>query len=602
MNLASTSPLDYYVTAGKEAHRKNSEEHFDSLVSASGIDADANRAVAKKYRAQLDLIKGLDKKISLQKLFRGLLIALIVISPIAIICALTEGAHPLVSMILPPVAIVFMIAALLVIFLKINKTLKKIEAIKAEEQKKANAYLAEANAILAPLAALFKEEDIFRLIEKVMPDIKFEQRLSSELLSEMVSRFDFTDLAGERGSALETVSGKYTDNPFFFERYIQETMGTQTYTGSTVIHWTSTYRDSNGNTRTRHHTQTLVASVVKPKPFYRVHTKLHYGNQVAPDLSFSRAPTHCEKLDDKGFGKLVKEKEKELKKRESDALKEGKNFTAMANTEFDGVFGAFDRSHEQQYRVLFTVLAQTDMVKLMRSKDGFGDDFHFTKRGRHNIITSEHSANWEMNTHVSTFYSYDIDYFKSNFIRSSESFFKSVYFDFAPLLTIPAYQMDPVTSLDGLVDDKAFTHKDYEAVVNRIGREKFAHPDSATDVILKTEYIASFGDTDKVNVKALSYMGVPQIDVVMRLGGDGHMHPIHIHWVEYIPIEMTSTVDIKRVKDVSVEDFNKKRDVISELKGGGGVAFYHGLLACINSKDSVGVDEILSSITGKSEQ
>ena len=399
---------------------------------------------------------------------------------------------------------------------------------------------------------------------------------------------------------METVSGKYTDNPFFFERYIKETMGTQLYVGSTVIHWTSTYRDSEGRTRTRHHSQTLTASVTKPKPFYSVSTDLHYGNQVAPNLCFTREPTHCENLDEKEFGKLVKDKEKELERLESQALKNGENFTAMANTEFDGVFGAFDRSHEQQYRLLFTVLAQTDMIKLLRSKEGFGDDFRFVKRGRHNVISSEHAENWQMYTHVSAFYSYDVDLFKKSFVDFSAKYFKSLYFDFAPLLTIPAYQMDPATSLDGLVDDKAFTHKDYEAIVNRIGREKFAHPDAATETILKTEYIASFGNTDKVNVRALSYATVPRIDVVTRLGGDGMIHPIDIHWIEYVPIERVSTVDIRKVKGVSAEDFDKKSDALSKLNGASGVGFYHGLLACINTGDSAGIDAFSKLIIGES--
>jgi len=599
MNLASISPLDYYVTQAKDKHRQNSEEHFDALVAASGIDADANRAAAKKYRAQLEVIDKLNKKISRQKLFRGLLIALIVIAAIAWIVTLAIGEDPVLMIVIPLVSIAVIIVSLLVIFLKINKTLKNIESVRDKEQQKANKLLAEANAILAPLAALFKEEDIPNLIERVMPDLKFEKRLSSELLSEMSSRFGFVDTAGERSSVLETVSGKYTDNPFFFERYLKETMGSKTYVGSTTIHWTTTYRDSDGKTRTRHHTQTLTASVTKPFPLYNVDTQLHYGNQVAPDLSFSRAPTHCEKMDDREFDKLVKEREKELERCEKQALKDGKNFTAMANTEFDGVFGAFNRDHEQQYRLIFTVLAQTDMIKLMRSGEGYGDDFRFTKLGKHNIISSEHADSWQMYTHVSAFYSYDIDLFRKSFVSFSESYFKSLYFDFAPLLTIPAYQMDPETSLDGLVDDKAFTHKDYEAVVNRIGREKFAHPDTATDIILKTEYIASFGEVDKVNVKALSYAAIPRVDVVTRLGGDGRMHPIHIHWTEYIPIERISTVDIKRTDDVTAEDFDRKKGAFEGLGGADGVGFYHGLIACINSEDSAGINAFVDSIIGK---
>ena len=601
MNLASTSPLDYYVSYARDAHKANSEAHFDALLGQSGINADANRAAAKNYRAQLEKVEALNKKIKTNKVWRGILIALIVVAWIVAIYFMATNENHVLTVVMPLSAIAVTVGALLIIFLKINKILKHFEEVKAKEQEKADGYLAEANAILAPLRALFKEEDIFRLIEKLLPDLKFEERLSSELLSEMSSKFDFRDAAGERASVTETVSGKYTDNPFFFERYIAETMGSATYTGSIVIHWTTRSRDSKGNVRTQHHTQTLYATVTKPKPFYEMNTLLHYGNQVAPDLSFSRSPSHWENLTEKQFEKKIEDGKDDLLKAESESLKQGKNFTAMANTEFEVAFGALNRSNEQQYRILFTPLAQTDMVKLMRSKEGYGDDFAFFKNGRHNTIRSEHAQGWQMNTSVYSFYSYDIDIFRKNFIFFSENFFKSLFFDLAPLLTIPAYQMDPATSLEGLVDDKTFTHKDYEAVVNRIGREKFAHPDTRSDVILKTEYIATFGNTDKINVKALSYAVIPRVDYISKLGGDGRMHTIPVHWDEYIPLERISTVDVMRVDGLTPEDFRDSSDVLSKLKGSDATGFYHGLVACINHKGSAGIEAFVNSIVTKKE-
>lgn len=93
-------------------------------------------------------------------------------------------------------------------------------------------------------------------------------------------------------------------------------------------------------------------------------------------------------INDWRIGRAVKQLESK-----SRDLDHGGGFTVMANREFDALFAATDRDHEVQFRLLFTPLAQQEMLKLLRDKtDGYGDDFGFTKRGMVNFVMPDHMA------------------------------------------------------------------------------------------------------------------------------------------------------------------------------------------------------------------
>ena len=119
----------------------------------------------------------------------------------------------------------------------------------------------------------------------------------------------------------------------------------------------------------------------------------------------------------------------------------------MSNTDFEVLFDALDRTNEVQFRTLFTHLAQTNMVALILSKLGYGDDFNFIKQKRMNKIISTHSQGRPINISARSYPSYSFDIIKDNFITKNTDFFKAVYFDFAPLWAIPIYQERPMHSL-----------------------------------------------------------------------------------------------------------------------------------------------------------
>jgi hypothetical protein len=241
----------------------------------------------------------------------------------------------------------------------------------------------------------------------------------------------------------------------------------------------------------------------------------------------------------------VKKGEKKLKKLSANALAEGKSFQEMANTEFEVLFGAFDRDHEVQFRLLFTPLAQRNMVELVTDKDAYGDDFRFDKRRRFNIITTEHSQAWDLSTAPSNYYSHDVDVIRKKFISFNNEFFKILFFDFAPLLSIPAYVEEPCASLEDVEDyDCNYTVYEHEVMANVLGQCRFAHEGSATEAILKVNHASKRAGSDLVSVTALSYSAHDRVEYVPVRGGDGRIHAVPVYWTEYLPLTKTTQMSV----------------------------------------------------------
>ncbi|MBO5879839.1 MAG: hypothetical protein J6Q68_04745, partial [Clostridia bacterium] len=261
---------------------------------------------------------------------------------------------------------------------------------------------------------------------------------------------------------------------------------------------------------------------------------------------------------EKALERAVKKGKRKLKKKAEKALSTSGGFTEMSNETFDVLFNASNRDNEQQYRVLFTPLAQKEMIDLIRSDVGYGDDFDFFKRKKLNTIRSEHSQNAPLSPTASRYYSYDVDDSRQKFISFNNEYFKSVYFDFAPLISIPAYQDPPATSFEEISHpDISYTAYNYETIANKMGARAFAHERTTTEAILKTELIKRSEDFDTVAVTASSYVAEPRTSFIPKLGGDGRMHPVPVHWKEYIPLQKTSLMSVKNV-GISETEFTQR--------------------------------------------
>ncbi|MDE6565815.1 MAG: hypothetical protein K2L47_01970, partial [Clostridia bacterium] len=357
-------------------------------------------------------------------------------------------------------------------------------------------------------------------------------------------------------STINMVVGTITGNPFVISRELETEMGTKTYQGSLVVTWTETRRDSQGKTHTVTHSQTLVATVTKPCPYYDTETFLVYCNESAPDLNFSRKPQAHGK-DDKQIERMVKRGEKKLAKIAEDDMKHGDgSFVAMSDTEFDILFGAFDRDNENQFRLLFTPLAQRNTIDLVKDSP-YGDDFYFVKQGKLNTIYSHHGDTWDMlaGRNIS---SYSVDLAKQLFTNYNCGFFKNMYFMLAPLLNIPLYQQYKPNDMDiDLSSETNIAAREAEMVVNILPDNYISAKGSATQVISKVKFISSIGEVDNIMIYAYSYSVTHRTDFIPRVAGNGRTYSVPVNWDEYNPLLKTTEALIFDTNGLSREEHDK---------------------------------------------
>lgn len=510
MNSMIYNPLEEFDSKFKPLHSDNTQKYFDETVTRSGVDIEENRRTVKEYDGLKENLSKIKKKYNLWRFLRVLMIITIILIPLVIL-----------------------------------KTTPKIRALRDEIQKidqKLGELLTLAQSQMAPLNELFTDRDSLKIIESTIPLLSFEKHFTAEHEANMRVNYDFDEPYDIQQSTLVALAGHYNENPFLFENKLIHKMGVATYHGTKVIRWTETYRDSDGKTRTRVRTQTLHASVTKPKPYYSTQVLLNYCAQGGPELSFTRDATNLDEKSEKEIDKYVKKGEKKLKKMTDKAIKENKDFVSMSNSDFEVLFDALDRTNEVQFRTLFTPLAQTNIVDLIRSTSGFGDDFNFIKQKRTNKIITEHSQGREIALPASAYFSYSFDVIRENFIKKNTEFFKAMYFDFAPLWAIPLYQERPVHSLDPIPDyTQKYSYKEYESLSNKIRPEHIVHPKTKTHAILKSSFVTSEDNADQITVSAYSYDIIPRVDFVPVHGGDGRWHNVPVPWDEYISLEISNS-------------------------------------------------------------
>ena len=500
------NPQEEYDSKFQSLHSDNTKKYFEELVRKSAVNIEENRKTVKEYNELKENLSKIKRKLNLWRFLRVIMCITIILIPLVI--------------------------------LKITPKIKAMRGEIEQADKKIDELFALAHSQMAPLCSLFTDRDALNIIESTIPMLSFAPLLSVEQEKNIKTNFDFIEDDGNEQSALDVLAGHYNENPFLFENKLIHKMGTETYHGYKTIRWTETYRDSDGKLRTRTRSQTLHATVVKPKPFYTTQIQLNYCAQGGPELSFTRDATNLDEKSEREIERYVKKGEKKLKKLTDKSIEENKDFVSMSNSDFEVLFDALDRTNEVQFRTLFTPLAQTNMVDLIRSKSGYGDDFNFIKRNRTNKIITQHSQGRTINLVPNEYFSHSFDIIKENFIGKNEKYFKAVYFDFAPVLAIPIYQERPVHSLDPIPDySQKYSVKEYEALSNAVGAEYVVHPETKTRAILKPSFVGSKNGTDEICISAYSYDIIQRIDFVSVRGGDGRWHSVPVPWDDYIPLE-----------------------------------------------------------------
>ena len=523
-------PLSRYRDEFKAEFAWRTEEKFQELTRASGIDVEANRRLIEEIRVLVDHSEEARGK---RSFFGCLFVLLIAGSVVAFIAAYNnEVGNPIV---LVALGIIGIIASLFLL-----SPHKKASQLYKELKKTIEAKKDVAWKQMEPLNALYTWDIPVKLIQATVPRLEFDPYFTNERLWSLQRQYGWNDDFNRDKSILFAQSGLINGNPFVFGEYRYMKWENHVYKGTKDISWTEQERDSNGNYRTVTHHETLEATVTKPEPVYKSKKLLIYGNDAAPNLSFSRQPSDLSKGDEGLFTRLRKKHEIRKLQKFSQNLEDESQFTLMGNHDFEALFHAVDRDNEVEFRLLFTSLAQIQMLDLLKDKSvGYGDDFTFRKKKKINLLTSNHLDATSIDTDPKRFHDWDYDRAKANFQGLNEEYFKNIYFSLAPLLAIPLYQQTRTHEeiWKDVLRGRESSFWEHETLANYYGYGQFKHPDCVTKCILKTSLLKRQNEEGAVEVTAYGYRGVDHTEYVEVRGGDGAWYDVPVKWIEYLPVE-----------------------------------------------------------------
>ncbi|MDE6967739.1 MAG: hypothetical protein K2P12_03690 [Clostridia bacterium] len=533
------------------------EKTFNKLLKESKVDVKKNSETVKQFNDVDEALKKERKKLKGKRTLRKVLIFLTIISAIATVIggfilygSIKIQISLLTGILITVISPVIMIGCMLLIFLYCNKVIKSLRESVTALRENAQSVLDEAWRQMAPLNKLFTNDittDLINSLDMIIHLDKYYSVLHEVYLHKY---YKFPLYSDDNSTTTSMVVGRIADNPFIITREMETEMGMKEYVGSLVVTWTESSRDSKGNRTTVTRSQTLTASVEKPCPEYEEETFLIYGNEAAPDLHFSRTP-QVRKKGEKNIERMVKRGEKKLAKLAEQDRKSGDgSFTAMSDTEFDVLFGAFDRDNENQFRLLFTPLAQRNMVEFLKESP-YGDDFSFYKQGKINTLFAYHGDSWDL-TSGRDMESYSVEYLREMFTEYNCNFFKHMFFMLMPILNIPIYQqLKPNDMNIDLSSETNIAARQAEMIVNMFNKAFIAEAETATYVITKVKYMPSIGHVDNIMIYGYSYSIKSRVDYVSKWAGDGRMHSVPVYWDEYIPLLKTTEALIFDIKDLS---------------------------------------------------
>jgi len=532
------SPLTQYQNTLQKEHERNVKEYFALLESHAKISREENAQTVAKYDEKQAQIQAHQTEVSSNKRKRNLGIFGVIALWLAIVfIVFSIDLHPAIQAMITALTLGCSIFIIVKLCKSVNKENRDLHTKISALQEEANIFYSEAQKQAAPLNALFTNEDALHLFEKSFPSVVFDPRFTDQRLNELIHGYGFLQNASDNSCILDTLSGELYGNPFLYEKKRNFTMGTETYHGSLTIHWTTTERAANGQRRTVSRSQTLHASITRPKPFYQETTSLYFGNDNVPNVCFSRTHAHVDDKSESALERTLRKGERKLEKLQDQSFEKDGDFTGVLNTDFEILFNATNRTDEYEFREMFTPRAQESMLELLLDKEGYGDDFSFSKHNKICTIQSDHSQyTANLSPLTSDFQSHDITQIEQSFLQKNKEFFRSVYFDFAPLLLIPPYQQ-PLIRSEKLQGGNATAYT-YESLAYRLA-DHTSPIGASTPTVYKTALAQRDGE-DRVLVRAYAYKAEPRRTYQRMLGRDGHWHDVPIDWFEYLPLQRTS--------------------------------------------------------------
>jgi len=547
-------PREMYERELKNQYHQEAVRYFDEMVKTSGINVEENRSLVKDYNKKLAHSKKTKDTLDNFKTLRTLVLALAIIFTIGAVVALVVGlTSSYIGYILCALFIALAVLGYVLFGTILKKRMLEKKIAFSKSSSSAKRALTKCIKSAAPLNELMSWNMPQNVMEKATPLIDLDPYFTTERLSFMISEFGFKENSNPLHNVLGVTSGQIQGNPFLLVKARECQMRMKTYTGSIVIHWTTTHHDSNGHVHIEHHSETLTAHVSHEAPVYEEGVTLYYASEVAPNLIYHRAPQNAP-YDEKKRAKFIKERIKKLEKKENKGLKKANGFTRLGNDEFDALFFATDRNNEVEFRLLFTPLAQKNMLDLLTNKEPFGDDFYIDKEGLITMVTSYHSQLFNYERAPSSFHGYDHDEMKEDFVSYCDQYICSLFFDLAPIISSPLYQMHkPRTYIYKDTYPSNITSFEQESIINKMEKTPFIplDADPSLPVMRKVIHASKQGKADEVSILAQSYHTEPRVDYVPMFGGDGRSHDVPVHWIQYDEVSETKKAAVTYTGDYS---------------------------------------------------
>ena len=529
------SPVEQFPTY-KEKFREVAEKTFEELTSAAGIDPEANRILCREIQ---DLKSNNAKTTTTLRWWTILCVFMYVVAAVCIIICISKGFQN--GLVVPILCILGAVAMFVLLFWKIHPIIKKYKLIKNELETQIKNKEQEAWDMMAPLNQLYDWDVFNRMMTQTVPRLEFDPYFTNQRLADLINSYGWDENFNKERSVMFSHSGLINGNPFVIARTRKMEWGTKEYKGELTVKWTTVETDSDGKKQTRHHSETLRASIHKPYPEYFEKTRLIYGNTAAPDLNFTR-DINDDKLE--VGSRAYKRKLKDIEKFSRDLQND---FAMATNEEFEVLFTTTDRNNNQQFFLLFTPLAQENIINIIRDKEhGYGDDFQFMKHRKLNTLTAEHMQNLPLDMNPRMFWNNNYDEAKLVFLKTTCENFRAIYFGFAPLLSIPMYQqIRPTSAIYGTDMPRQSSYWEHEAIANFWGENKFADASCATPCILKTSENRKNDGTVEVQVRAYGYRAEPRVEYVSKYCSNGKYYDVPVEWDEYIPVMGTGSFDMQ---------------------------------------------------------
>jgi hypothetical protein len=250
-----------------------------------------------------------------------------------------------------------------------------------------------------------------------------------------------------------------------------------------------------------------------PAPLYYYEDKLFFESDIAEKLSFN--------------SKVLNKKN-----------------ISMENVEFDKYFGKVKRNDETQFRFLFTILTQENIVKLFKK---YGQ-FKYEKNSSINIISNKNFKN-QIARFSKVFIDYDYENFQENFKDKIKETADLIYVLFSMILSIPAFvHTQKQIAKKNMKNIPSETHV-LSVLYTYFDKNMLCHSSTTTDYILEIKNTTTSKNQTVITVVAYSFNGVSRTK---------HVNGVEIQYIDYISLNKTTKVSISASKTAS-DDFKNTK-------------------------------------------